>query len=239
MMGGFGGGAMLGGAMGGLTDMLGTAASGVGQLIAQSHARTQARKQREFLHYMDSTKYQRAVSDLKAAGINPILAALGGGGSGGAGAAAATATGGVTASRGSGVMSSARMGALMQAEIRKATAEAKTAEEFAALSPLRAMAELQESYMRAAAQEASAIQHREAGFLSYANRKIVEANLASARNWEALAKQFGPYGALLGAAGRAVPRVSVGRAVRSGAAGKRAPGKPWGKPRRSTTHYWE
>lgn len=50
----------------------------------------EAEKQREWAERMESTKYQRAMADMKAGGLNPVLAATGGGisvGSGGGGAA--------------------------------------------------------------------------------------------------------------------------------------------------------
>lgn len=50
----------------------------------------EAQKQRDWAERMESTKYQRAMSDMKAGGLNPVLAATGGGisvGSGGGGAA--------------------------------------------------------------------------------------------------------------------------------------------------------
>lgn len=54
----------------------------------------QAELQRQWAEHMESTKYQRAVGDMKAAGLNPVLAATGGGisvGSGGGGAASVSA----------------------------------------------------------------------------------------------------------------------------------------------------
>lgn len=57
-----------------------------GNVISGLFARKSAKDQMAFQREMDSTKHQREVADLKAAGLNPILSAHGGGGSpGGAG----------------------------------------------------------------------------------------------------------------------------------------------------------
>lgn len=54
----------------------------------------QAEIQRQWAERMEGTKYQRAVSDMEAAGLNPILAVTGGGISSGAGSGSAATVGG-------------------------------------------------------------------------------------------------------------------------------------------------
>lgn len=67
--------------------------------------RQEAEKNREWQEYMDSTKYQRAMKDMKAGGLNPVLAAGGvsvGGGGGGAASVSSPTMGAMSGHAGSG-----------------------------------------------------------------------------------------------------------------------------------------
>lgn len=61
---------------------------------------SEAQKNRDWQEYMSNTSYQRAVKDLRAAGLNPILAYHNGGASSGSGASASIGT--LSGSQGSG-----------------------------------------------------------------------------------------------------------------------------------------
>lgn len=83
-------------AIGGIAAAAGTAASSIGSTIYGTerniaNSNYQAQLQREFEERMASTQYQRAVNDMKAAGLNP--AAIGSGMSSNAVPSGAAATG--------------------------------------------------------------------------------------------------------------------------------------------------
>lgn len=77
----------------------------------------QAQLQREWAERMDNTRYQRAITDMQAAGLNPILAVTGGGiQTGGASGTAATVGGAQMSSAQSAMTSGGLLGANQASE---------------------------------------------------------------------------------------------------------------------------
>lgn len=112
-------GSAIGGLAGGLMGLIGGSS-------ANRAAEERAREQMAFQERMDNTKYQRQVADLKAAGLNPMLAYTHGPSSAPSGAMAPVQNVGASAAEG---MSRGSATALMAAEVR--LKEAQTATESA------------------------------------------------------------------------------------------------------------
>ncbi|AXL15575.1 DNA pilot protein [Microviridae sp.] len=93
-----------------------------GQFVANRQNQKQASKQTAFQREMSDTSYQRAVKDMRAAGLNPILAGKMGGASTPAGAMANIGNVGQAGLQGYGVASSAKQS---QASAQKIREEAK------------------------------------------------------------------------------------------------------------------
>lgn len=99
----------------GLASAFGSVGDLVGSIISMDWSANQARKDRKFQKYMSNTAAQRRVTDLKAAGLNPMLAYMPGSGGG---AGIASTPGGSTArgEHGLGSMGSRAMASAVMAK---------------------------------------------------------------------------------------------------------------------------
>lgn len=105
---------------------LGAAADFVGGLFTNSAAAKNTQKQMDFQERMSNTAYQRGVTDMKAAGLNPMLAYSQGGASAPSGGAAPVVNVGEAAVRGmqAGV-NSGKTAMLVKEQLRNVTEDTK------------------------------------------------------------------------------------------------------------------
>ena len=113
----------------GVGTIIGGALGGLGSLASGLFGSSSAQRQMDFQERMSSTAHQREVTDLRAAGLNPMLSATHGGASSPGGAAAQMPNPGQDL--GAGVASSARMMGLelpkLESDIRTQAAQQESA----------------------------------------------------------------------------------------------------------------
>ena len=133
----------------GIGTIVGGALGGLGSVISGLFGRQQAKEQMAFQERMSNTAHQREVTDLRAAGLNPILSANHGGASTSAGAMAQMPN--PLSDFGAGVSQSARMMGIelpaLEADIRNKAAQTESS--YAGAEAARAQAV--RSYAEAAA----------------------------------------------------------------------------------------
>jgi tripartite-type tricarboxylate transporter receptor subunit TctC len=102
-----------------MDPITGAIVAGAGALYQNYEAKKAAKKQMGFQAHMSNTAYQRAMSDMREAGLNPILAAKQGGASTPAGAMANIGNVGQAGMQGYGVSSSAKQSIAQTQKIKE------------------------------------------------------------------------------------------------------------------------